>query len=133
MEINATGKRDFTDLELYEACRNLRITVRKIVETFPTEEKYSLTSQIIRASRSVTANIAEGYGRFYYKENIAFCRKARGSLKETQEHLITAFDESYVTREDLITYKSLVDQCAQLLNGYIRFLKKEKPAKEEKL
>src|SRR5690349_24010675 len=96
----------FTDLELYKACRRLRKDIAKLVGTnFPKDEKFRLADQIIRASRSVTACIAEGYGRFYYKENVAFCRKARGSLSETLEHLITAYDANYISHEILVTYK----------------------------
>jgi four helix bundle protein len=133
MENEYVSHRDYTDLEVYKTCRSLRKMVQIIVKSFPPEEKYSLKDQITRASRSVTANLAEGYGRFYYKENIAFCRKSRGSIKETQEHLVTAFDEGYITTEDLVKYKELVDQCAKLINGYIRYLKKEQPQKEEKV
>ena len=80
---------NFTDLEVYKACRNLRKEVSDFVKVkLPQEEKYKLYDQIIRSSRSITANIAEGYGRYYYKENIQFCRISRGSLNETLEHFI---------------------------------------------
>jgi|GEM_PF-3153027 len=91
------GTRSFTDLEVYKMCRQLRIKVASLTERcFPEMEKYKLTDQIIRSSRRVTACIAEGYGRYYFKENIRFCRMARGSLLETLEHLITAFDSKYL-------------------------------------
>jgi four helix bundle protein len=79
----------------------------------------------------VTANIAEGNGRWYYKENIQFCRKSRGSLKEVLEHLIVSFDERYVNETQLLEYKVKQERCIQLLNGYIRYLKKAKPVKDE--
>jgi len=121
----------FTDLELYKACRRLRKDIAKLVGTnFPKDEKFRLADQIIRASRSVTACIAEGYGRFYYKENVAFCRKARGSLSETLEHLITAYDANYISHEILVTYKTQIDLCNKLLNGYISYHQKAKPEKE---
>lgn len=62
---------NFTDLEVYKECRQLRISISNLIKTnFPLEEKYKLSDQIIRSSRSVTACIVEGFGRFYYKENI---------------------------------------------------------------
>jgi four helix bundle protein len=70
-----------------------------LVKTFPEYEKYKLTDQLIRSSRSITANIAEGHGRFHYSDNSKFCRNARGSLLETKDHLITAFDEGYIKTE----------------------------------
>jgi four helix bundle protein len=123
---------NFTDLEVYQQCRQLRIVVSILTKSaFPLEEKYKLTDQVLRSSRSVTANIAEGHGRFYYKENIRFCRVSRGSLHETLEHLITAFDEKYITNDQLLELKTKIDTCGRLLNGYINFLKKQQKPKEE--
>ncbi|WP_232825708.1 four helix bundle protein [Algoriphagus litoralis] len=53
------------------------------MKKFPAEEKFALSLQIRKSSRSITNNIAEGYGRFFYQENIQFCRISRGSLTET--------------------------------------------------
>jgi four helix bundle protein len=123
---------NFTDLEVYKACRNLRKEVSDFVRVkLPQEEKYKLSDQIIRSSRSITANIAEGYGRYYYKENIQFCRTSRGSLNETLEHLITVFDEKYISESELLDFKSKIDSCGKLLNGYINYLKKTQKPKEE--
>lgn len=117
----------FTDLDLYKEARKFRKSIKVLVIThFPNEEKYRLTDQIIRSSRSVTANIAEGNGRFYYLENIRFCRIARGSLEETLEHLITAYDEKYITSEVLKDMKEQHEVCIKLINGYMNYLKKSK-------
>ena len=124
--------KNFTDLEVYKESRQLRISISNLVKTkFPNEEKYKLNDQILRSSRSVTANIAEGFGRFYFKENIQFCRISRGSLNETLEHLITAFDEKYLNEEELMNFKIKIDSCGKLLNGYINHLKKTQKPKEE--
>jgi len=69
----------------------------EIIPDFPSIENFSLTSQIRRSSRSVGNIIAEGFGRFHYKENVQFCRMARGSLNETLDHGIIAKDEGYIT------------------------------------
>ena len=61
-------------------------------------ETYNLKPQILSSSRSITANIADGFGRFHHQENIQFCRQARGSLSETLEHAITAFDKNYIDK-----------------------------------
>jgi len=117
--------RSFTDLEVYKACRLLRIHISSLVKTyFPPDERFRLSDQILRSSRSITACIAEGFGRFSFKENIQFCRVSRGSLEETLEHLITAFDEGYIDAETLKSSKEQIDRCVQLLNGYIRSLQK---------
>jgi len=115
----------FTDLDVYKKSRMFRKEISAMVKThFPQEEKHRLKAQIINASRSVTANLAEGYGRFYYQDNIRFCRIARGSLEESMEHLITAYDEKYITSEELKEFKLKYDDCLRLLNGYINYLKR---------
>lgn len=122
----------FTELEVYKECRQFRKVVSALVKAhFTHEEKFRLSDQILRSSRSITANIAEGHGRHYYKENIQFCRTSRASLSETLEHLITAFDEKYISNEQLIDCKAKVDLCGRLLNGYITFLKKQQKPRQE--
>ncbi|PIQ49239.1 MAG: hypothetical protein COW03_05910 [Cytophagales bacterium CG12_big_fil_rev_8_21_14_0_65_40_12] len=79
--------KSFKDLEAWKKARELRKEISSLSKSFPIEEKYKLSDQIVRAARSVTANIAEGYGRFHYQENIQFCRIARSSLTEVQDHL----------------------------------------------
>ena len=111
--------RSFEDLECWKVGTELRRFVSQLIKTFPKEEQFDLTSQMKRASRSVTHNIAEGYGRFHYQENIQFCRQARGSLYELIDQFIVAFDEKYITNEELIKGKEQINKSLALLNGYI--------------
>jgi four helix bundle protein len=78
-----------------------RNQISELVEGLPDREVYKLTDQLLRSSRSFTANIAEGYGRFHYQENLQFCRQSRGSLFETLDHLTVARDEGYIDDEEL--------------------------------
>ena len=96
---------------------------------FPKEEKYELTSQIKRASRSVTANIAEGYGRYTYTDTRHFFIMARGSVTETMEHLITAYDEKYISEDDLNSEQEKCEKVFKLINGFISYLDKSKKVK----
>ena len=90
----------FYELPVYKKCRAFRKKVSAIVkEHFPVHERFHLSGQTQDAARSVTANIAEGFGRFHYQENIQFCRQSRGSLTETMEHMISAYDEGYISKE----------------------------------
>lgn len=117
----------FESLIVYKSCRLFRINISQLVkEKFPKKENYSLTSQIIRSSRSITANIAEGHGRFHIRENIQFCRISRGSLTETLEHLYCALDEQYISEEEFSKLKIEYDYCLKLLNSYIKHLKSKK-------
>ncbi len=118
--------RNFEELELYRECRKFRKDVSILVKSFPKDEKYRLTDQLLRCSRSITANIAEGHGRYHYQENIQFCRQARGSLCESLDHLICALDEKYIDDTQLNDFRKTYDQCLKLLNGYIFYLNKRK-------
>jgi four helix bundle protein len=72
--------RDFTDLTVWKAARALRKNIYLVCRGFPKQETFELSSQMRRAAVSMTANLAEGYGRFSYQENMQFCRQSRGSV-----------------------------------------------------
>ncbi len=117
------------ELEVGKKGRAFRIYLSEIANSFPDHEKYKLKDQLIRASRSIPANVAEGFGRFHYQENIQFCRQARGSLFECKEHMICAMDEGYLTWEDFGKFEIQFSELLKLLNGYIAYLKKQKENK----
>jgi four helix bundle protein len=114
----------YYDLPVYKVCRDFRKKVAATAKRFfPKTEEYLLKSQLLDSCRSVTANIAEEFGRYHYQENIQFCRQARGSLDETHEHLVTAYDDKYITKEVLAEFNKLYKECRKQLNGYIKYLK----------
>ncbi len=115
---------NFEDLEVWKKGRILKNEVFETVKSFPAEEKFRLTDQIIRSSRSVTTQIAEGHGRRNFPDRIRFCIIARGSLSETLNHFIDAFDCGYITNEQLAYYRNKIDEEERLLNGYINYLEK---------
>ena len=117
----------FEDLECWKASRDLRRYVSsEIIPKFPIDEKYALTSQLRRSSRSIGDNIAEGFGRFNHQENIQACRIARGSLCEALNQVITAADENYIKKETLEEFTSKFETTKAILNGYINYLMKAK-------
>lgn len=120
---------DFTELRTWQTARKLRREVYELTKNFPAEEKYALSGQMRRAAVSVTANLAEGYGRFSYQENIQFSRQSRASVFELRDHLTTALDAGYISRGRYKELDGLAMDVVRLLNGYIRSTKKLK-AKE---
>ena len=117
--------RTFEDLECWKQCRTLRLFVAKsVIPVLPKDERYRLGDQLLRAARSTTANIAEGYGRFHYLDNAKFCSNARGSCWEVLDHLITGHDENFFSAELLGRGRELVAQAIKLLNGYMSYLKR---------
>lgn len=99
---------------------------RQVIPMLPDAEKYALTSQIRRACQSIPANIAEGYGRFYYQEGIRFAYIARGSLEETRSHLTFAHEMDYLTSDDYSKLRTMIAEIRKLINGYINYLKRTK-------
>jgi four helix bundle protein len=114
--------RSFEDLECWRACTDFRRFIQTLIKKLPPEEKYELASQMRRASRSITNNIAEGYGRFHFKENAQFSRQSRGSLYELKDDLIIALDEQYITTSEYEEGIQKFEKCVLLLNGYINYL-----------
>ena len=119
-------------LDVWCKARDFALYVyREVLPVLPPEEKYGLNQQIRRAVQSIPANIAEGYGRFYYQENIHFCYIARGSLEETLSHLVLAAELSFLP-DDI--YKHLAresEDLVRLINGYIAYLKRSKQGEKE--
>ena len=116
----------YKDLECYIKARELRIFISDLSKKFPPHEKFLLTAQIIDCSRSVSRNIAEGYGRYTYTDTRHFFIISRGSTTETMEQLTTAFDEKYITEKELKTGEEKCELVFKLINGYIAYLDKSK-------
>ena len=114
----------FEDLECWKKARRLRIKISELAKTFPNDEKFGLTSQIVRAIRSVSHNIAEGYGRFHFRENAQFCRTSRGSLYEVLDQVIVTNEEGYITENVLKEIRKDILENIKILNGYINYLVK---------
>ena len=116
--------RSFEDLEVWALGRTIRKELYRLANRLPKQEEYNLAQQIRTASVSLTANIAEGYGRFHFKENVQFCRIARGSAYELQDHLVTCRDLGYLDEGGHAHLHALLVRFARLLNGYIRSIGK---------
>jgi four helix bundle protein len=102
-----------------EICRN-------ILPMMPVQEKWALTDQLRRSVQSIPANIAEGYGRFYFQETVRFCYTARGSLEETFSHLALAHQLEYINDATFDHLNEQITEIRKMLNGYISFLKESK-------
>lgn len=119
--------RDFPTLNAWKNARLVKLFFYKsILPELPKEEIYQLGSQIRGASVSITANIAEGYGRYNYQEGIQFYRISRGSLYELKDHLISSLDLQYIDRSLFDEGEALIEEAKITLNGYINFVKSQK-------
>lgn len=102
-----------------------------VLPLLPADERWNLAQQLRRSSLSISANIAEGYGRFYYQDNVRFCYIARGSLEETLSHLIFAHEADFIPEALFKELEKEGDEIDKMLNGYIGYLKKSRQGEHE--
>jgi len=120
------GYKSFEDIKAWQLGRDFRNKIYNVSKKFSKEELDALNQQIRKAAVSITANIAEGYGRYSFQENINFCRIARGSTLEVLDHLYTALDQKYITQEEFSFLYNEGRKVEKAINGYIYFLKGQK-------
>ncbi|MEN9598805.1 MAG: hypothetical protein RL596_1116 [Bacteroidota bacterium] len=116
--------RSFEELEAWKACRIVSKWAIEVTRTLQKSE-YDMKDNFPRAARSTTRNIAEGFGRFSYKENIHFCRISRGSLYEMIDDTITMHEENQITLNEYKTGREKINHAIKVLNGYIAYLQKQ--------
>lgn len=116
--------KDFYELDVWKQAHQITLNIYKITKSFPNSEKFGITDQLRRASSSISANIAEGYGRFHYKDKIKFYLQARGSLKEVQNFIFLAKDLKYIGEKSAEELWLKSKTCEKLINGLIRSQKK---------
>lgn len=120
------GKRGFEDLECYKLALDVIVNAYQLAQHVESKEKYDLAPQIRQSAESVTANIAEGYGRYHYLDNLKFYSNARGSLNETLSHFIEALVVGYIERPYFEQVYMLIRQTERTLNGYMGYVRKQK-------
>lgn len=96
----------------------------ELLPNLPSEEKFRLKDQIIRASRSTTNNIAEIWGKFHYKNQIKYCYQARGSCAELIDYVLIAKEQEFCSEEFKDKMITQLEQGMKLINGYINDLNK---------
>ena len=102
-----------------------------ILPLLPKDEQYALSLQLRRAAQSIPANLAEGYGRYYYQEGVRFCYVARGSLEECYSHLTLAHQIGYLADERYSAISIEIEEIRKMINGYIAYLKRSKRGADE--
>ena len=112
------------NLDVWKGSVNLAVSVYKLTEIFPTEEKYGLVSQMRRASVSISSNIAEGAARQSKKEYIQFLYIASDSASELDTQLDITEEIGLVKSEQLKTLRDSIESVSRMLQGLIRSLKK---------
>ena len=108
------------DLEIYRESMRIGEVVWEFVAGWPYFAKDTVGKQLVRAVDSVAANLAEGYGRYHFKENQKFCYYSRGSAQETQTWIEKAARRGLVPEETARELYHDIDTFKKRLNAYIR-------------
>jgi len=115
----------FYDLEAWRVAHEFVLEMYKVTENFPDKELYCLVSQMRRAVVSITANIAEGFLRFHFKDKIRFYYQARASVAEVQNFIILSKDLGYIDLELCKRLGEKGNQVIRLINGLIRSIERQ--------
>ena len=111
---------ELRDLEVYKLSEEISDMIWKIVLEWDYFAKDTIGKQLVKASDSIAANIAEGYGRYHFKENNNFCYFARGSLEETKTWLRKNIRRGLIDRSKYQELFDIIKKLPKLLNSYIK-------------
>lgn len=115
--------KDFKTLKVWQKANALEQEIGELVKGFPSYEQYRLTDQLVRAVRSIGANIAEGNTQLFIKRELFHANAALGSCGETRNHLLTAYQNNYISKEQYKILDEKFLEIIKMLYGYIKRLK----------
>jgi four helix bundle protein len=119
------SRKGYEELEVWKKAMEIAHTVHALVSKWDAFYKYKHGQQWLDSADSIAANIAEGYGRYFYSENRNFCFYSRGSLYESKTWLIKANERELISSE---LFKELYEKheaLAKKLNNYINYIESE--------
>lgn len=115
--VSGEAIRSHRDLIVWQKAMDLLEMVYRLCDRFPKAEMYRLVSQLTRAAVSVPANIAEGHARATRRDYAHFIAVARGSLMETETHLMIAVRLEYITEDEASPAFALVTDISKMLTS----------------
>lgn len=114
------------NLEIYKETRKLNKDIWEIYSNMKYNEKKIIGDQIVRSSDSISANIAEGYGRYHYLDRIKFYYNSRGSLLETKHWISLLRERNLVNKPDFDRVTAQLALISIKLNNLIKSNKESK-------
>lgn len=107
-------------MDAWKVNHRLVLGIYRIIKDFPKDERFGIVDQLRRAVCSITANIAEGWGRFHYADRIKFYHQARGSNSEVQNFLLLSKDLGYIDLAEYNDLNKLAIEGFKVISGLIR-------------
>ena len=119
--------RDYKKLDVWKKSHEMYMFIKKSISIkFPKEERYALTSQLMRAALSLPLNIVEGCARFTDKDFTHFLYNALGSANEVDYCCFAASECNYLTQEEYGKANQLINEVRAMLISFIKFLRTDK-------
>ena len=115
---------ELKDLRIYDAAMEIGVRIWKIAARWDYFEKKTVGSQLVRSADSIAANIAEGYGRYHFKEAKTFYYYARGSLFETKTWIQKAHQRQLIDDEEYNELNESLNSLGIKLNNFINSIGK---------
>ncbi|WP_295720905.1 four helix bundle protein [Mucilaginibacter sp.] len=119
------------DLEVYQLAEGFSDEIWMIVSGWEYFAKDTVGKQIVRSADSIGANIAEGYGRYHFKENRNFCFFSRGSILETKGWLIKSKNRNLINEDQFNSLFEKLQSIHLKLNAYLKFIGKNAKVKAD--
>ncbi len=119
------GNNNFEDLDAWKQSIELAVSVYGLSKSFPKDELFSLTNQLRRSVSSVSANLAEGYGRYGLKEKMQFYKIANGSLLEAKSFCYLSNKLGYISDDDLKNILNHFITCQKLITALIKSIREK--------
>jgi four helix bundle protein len=118
--------KNFREMPIWQSSMNIAEKIHDLTDKLPRKEDYGFTSQIRRSALSISANIAEAFGRYHTYNKINFYYVSRGSLTETQSHLEYAKRVGYIKKDDVEELDAFLSEIYNNINKIILRLKRTK-------
>ncbi|UCC11158.1 MAG: four helix bundle protein [candidate division WOR-3 bacterium] len=116
--------KSFRDLVVWKLASEFSKVIASLIKKFPDRERYALSDDLLRAARSIPANIAEGWGRWNVKEKIQFYNIANASAEECANHLIEAVNNKYLDEEKSLIFQKKIHVIAVKLTNLMNVTRK---------
>ena len=111
------------ELEIYRLSLDLSQEAWEIYKQIPKPMQFDIGRQFLRAIDSIGANIAEGYGRYHYRDSLNFYYNSRGSLWESKHWLILLYRRNFINKQQYDTFLKSMEVLGIQLNSFIKRLK----------
>jgi four helix bundle protein len=118
--------KDFRQLKVWAKSHELALSIYRVTNDFPREERYGLTSQIRRSTTSIPTNIAEGCGRNTDADFARFLQMAMGSASETEYQLLLSHDLGFLDKENYIKLNTDVTEVKRMLTSLLKTLRADR-------